>query len=170
MKAKTAVITGSTGGIGKEIARGLALRGASVVLVGLDPAAGRKAVHELSRAAGHDRIEALAADITTLDGLTKLASQIAERTDRLDVLVNNVGLNPPARQLTADGVERTFAAHVLAPFTLTHCCCRTCARRATPGSSTSPAGYQAARSSATTCRRRSASWAGRSASTTTPRR
>lgn len=120
MKAKTAVITGSTGGIGKEIARGLALRGASVVLVGLDPAAGRQAVHELSRDAGHDRIEALAADVTTLDGLTKLASQIAERTDRLDVLVNNVGLNPPARQLTADGVERTFAAHVLAPFTLTH--------------------------------------------------
>ncbi|MEV4799477.1 SDR family NAD(P)-dependent oxidoreductase [Nonomuraea sp. NPDC049421] len=120
MQEKTVVITGSTGGIGKEIARGLAMRGASVVLVGLDPVEGRQAMTELRRDAGHDRIEALVADVTTLDGLAKLASQIAERTDQLDVLVNNVGVNPPARQLTADGVEKTFAAHVLAPFTLTH--------------------------------------------------
>lgn len=120
MQGKTVLITGSTAGIGKETARGLAIRGASVILVGLDAIEARQAVHEISRDAGHDRVQALVADITSRDGLAQLASQVAECSDSLDVLINNVGLNLPARQLTADGVEKMFAAHVLAPFTLTH--------------------------------------------------
>jgi NAD(P)-dependent dehydrogenase (short-subunit alcohol dehydrogenase family) len=120
MNGKTALITGSTGGIGKEIARELARRGASVILVGRNPAEADRATYELRRDAGHDRVEALTADVTSLAGLAFLAAQVADRRDSLDVLINNVGVNPPARQLTADGVERTFAAHVLAPFVLTH--------------------------------------------------
>ncbi|RJL19187.1 SDR family NAD(P)-dependent oxidoreductase [Bailinhaonella thermotolerans] len=120
MTGKTALITGSTGGIGLETARGLAVRGASVILVGTDPGRARRAVGDVRRSAGHDRVSALTADVTGLDGLARLGSQVAERCDALDVLVNNVGVSLPRRELTADGVEKMFAAHVLAPFTLTH--------------------------------------------------
>jgi NAD(P)-dependent dehydrogenase (short-subunit alcohol dehydrogenase family) len=120
LTGKTALVTGSTGGIGMETARGLAGRGASVILVGLDHGRARQAAQDIRRDAGHDRVTALAADVTGLHGLLDLASQVAEHCDALDVLVNNVGVNLPRRELTADGVEKMFAAHVLAPFALTH--------------------------------------------------
>ncbi|MEV4222323.1 SDR family NAD(P)-dependent oxidoreductase [Nonomuraea sp. NPDC049725] len=120
LTGKTALITGSTGGIGLETARGLAARGASVILAGLDEGRARRAEREVRAGAGHDRVTALTADVTTLGGLVRLSAEVAERCDSLDVLVNNVGVNTPRRELTADGVEKMFAAHVLAPFTLTH--------------------------------------------------
>lgn len=117
MKGRTALVTGSTGGIGKETARGLAALGARVIMVGRDPARARRAAAELTEGGG--RVEALVADVTTRAGVEGLAARVADRCDRLDVLVNNVGANPPRRTLTEDGVELTFAAHVLAPFLLT---------------------------------------------------
>ncbi|MEV4392791.1 SDR family NAD(P)-dependent oxidoreductase [Nonomuraea sp. NPDC049607] len=117
MRGKTALITGSTGGIGKETARGLAALGARVILVGRDPERVRQAVDELRTSGG--QAEGVAADVTRRRDVAALAAQVAERCDRLDVLVNNVGASPPRRTLTEDGVEVTFAAHVLAPFTLT---------------------------------------------------
>nr|WP_256256947.1 SDR family NAD(P)-dependent oxidoreductase [Nonomuraea pusilla] len=117
MHGKTALVTGSTGGIGRETARGLVALGARVILVGRDPVRARQAAAELAAHGG--TVEALTADVTGLPDVARLAAQVAERCDRLDVLVNNVGVNPPRRTLTEDGVEATFAAHVLAPFTLT---------------------------------------------------
>ncbi|MFG1755563.1 SDR family NAD(P)-dependent oxidoreductase [Streptosporangium sandarakinum] len=119
MTGKTALITGSTAGIGMETARGLAERGASVILVGIDHIRAQQAAQDIRAGAGHDRVSAFAADLTSLHGLLQLASRIAERYEALDVLVNNVGVNRPHRELTADGVEKMFAAHVLTPFTLT---------------------------------------------------
>ncbi|NBE97634.1 SDR family NAD(P)-dependent oxidoreductase [Nonomuraea sp. KC401] len=116
MDGKTVLVTGGTGGIGKETARGLAARGARVILVGRDPVRAQRAADELG--AGSGRVEAIAADVTGQRDLARLAAQVAERCDRLDVLINNVGTHPPRRTLTEDGVESTFAAHVLTPFTL----------------------------------------------------
>ncbi|GAA3115744.1 SDR family NAD(P)-dependent oxidoreductase [Streptosporangium carneum] len=118
MRGKTVLITGSTGGIGKETARGLVALGARVILVGRDPVRARQAADELG--AGGGQVEAIVADVTRLREVVGLAVRVAERCDRLDVLVNNVGASPPRRTLTEDGVEVTFAAHVLTPFTLTH--------------------------------------------------
>ncbi|MGW6057746.1 SDR family NAD(P)-dependent oxidoreductase [Streptomyces sp. NPDC055189] len=119
LRGKTALVTGSTGGIGKETARGLARRGARVILVGRDPGRAAEAACELGSEAGCGPVDAVAADLTLREGLHRVADAVGEGCDRLDVLINNFGMNPPDRRLTADGVETAFAANVLAPFALT---------------------------------------------------
>ncbi|MFI6087987.1 SDR family NAD(P)-dependent oxidoreductase [Streptomyces sp. NPDC051218] len=119
LRGKTALVTGGTGGIGKETARGLARRGADVILVGRDPERAARAAREIAHEAGSGSVETVAADLTLREGLHRVVAEVTARHDQLDVLVNNFGMNPPARRLTADGVETAFAANVLAPFVLT---------------------------------------------------
>ncbi|MHA6626030.1 SDR family NAD(P)-dependent oxidoreductase [Pseudonocardia sichuanensis] len=120
MGDRTVVITGSTGGIGKETARGLARLGARVVLVGRDPHRAAAAARELRRHTGNDAVDALTADVTRQADLRRLADEVGARYGRLDVLVNNAAIVRDRRELTEDGVEAMFAANVLAPFLLTH--------------------------------------------------
>ncbi|MDA3647344.1 SDR family NAD(P)-dependent oxidoreductase [Saccharopolyspora indica] len=118
MRGKTVLVTGGTGGIGKETARGLARLGAEVILVGRDGDRADAAVAELRRDTGNPRIEALLADVTSQDDLRRLAAQVRDR-GAVDVLINNAGVVKERRELTADGVETAFAANVVAPYLLT---------------------------------------------------
>jgi NAD(P)-dependent dehydrogenase (short-subunit alcohol dehydrogenase family) len=120
MQDRIVLITGSTGGIGKETARGLARLGAHVVLVGRDPQRAAAAAEELRQATGNAAVDALTADVTRQADLHRLAAEVGERYGRLDVLVNNAAILRERRELTEDGVEAMFAANVLAPFLLTH--------------------------------------------------
>ncbi|MEU7576262.1 SDR family NAD(P)-dependent oxidoreductase [Streptomyces sp. NPDC041068] len=119
LRGRTVLVTGSTGGIGKETARGLARLGADVILVGRDPRRAAEAAYEVGQEPGGGEVEAVAADLTVREGVRTVVAAVAARRDRLDVLINNFGMNPPERRLTADGVETAFAANVLAPFALT---------------------------------------------------
>ncbi|GAA2072745.1 oxidoreductase [Streptomyces albiaxialis] len=116
---RTVLVTGSTGGIGKETARILAARGTRVVLTGRDPARADEAAEELRAATGNPYVEALTADVTSAAALRSLARTVTERHGTLHALVNNAGVNPPRRLLTEDGVESAFAGNVLAPYLLT---------------------------------------------------
>jgi NAD(P)-dependent dehydrogenase (short-subunit alcohol dehydrogenase family) len=120
MQNRIVLITGSTGGIGKETARGLARLGAHVVLVGRDPQRATAAAEELRQATGNAAVDVLTADVTRQDDLRRLAGEVGERYGRLDVLINNAAILRERRELTEDGVEAMFAANVLAPFLLTH--------------------------------------------------
>lgn len=119
MHGRTALVTGSTSGIGKETARGLARLGARVLLVGRDAGRATAAAEELKRDTGNDEIVAFTADITRQHDLHRLAEQVLSRFDVLDVLINNAAANQARRTMTEDGVEVTFAANILAPFLLT---------------------------------------------------
>ncbi|MFG2048401.1 SDR family NAD(P)-dependent oxidoreductase [Micromonospora sp. NPDC048935] len=120
LNGKTVLVTGSTGGIGKETARGLARLDARVVLVGRDPGRAAAAAVELHRDTGNGNIDTLTADLTRRRDLRRLADQVTARYGSLDVLINNVGVTRERRELTEDGVETTFAANVIAPYLLTH--------------------------------------------------
>ncbi|QYN33086.1 SDR family NAD(P)-dependent oxidoreductase [Pseudonocardia sp. DSM 110487] len=120
MQDRIALITGSTGGIGKETARGLARLGAHVVLVGRDPQRAAAAAEEMRLDTGNGAVDALTADVSRQADLHRLAAEVGERYGRLDVLVNNAAIVRERRELTEDGVEAMFAANVLAPFLLTH--------------------------------------------------
>lgn len=91
LTAKTAVVTGSTGGIGFAIAKGLAEAGATVVLNGRRPDAVATAVARLTEALPGAAVRGISADLGTADGCRALVA--AEPS--ADILVNNVGIFGP---------------------------------------------------------------------------
>ncbi|MER3407866.1 MAG: short-chain dehydrogenase, partial [Nitrososphaera sp.] len=115
-------VTGATSGIGKEIAAGLASMGATVVVAGRDRGRCEAAVSEMrKRSEGSGpQLSYLAADLSLLADVRRLADEFSAAHDRLDVLVNNAGAFSAERRVTVDGLEYTFAVNHLAPFLLTN--------------------------------------------------
>ncbi len=113
---KTALVTGSNGGVGLALAQALAARGWRVLLHGRDPEKLSRAHARMDVGAPHD---ALCADLADLDAVRQLADDVRERTGRLDALVHNAGLVRPTLERTDGGVEMTMAVNALAPFVLT---------------------------------------------------
>jgi len=116
---RAALVTGATSGIGFYTARRLAARGATVLVTGRDPRRGTEAANELRRAAGHERVEFIRVDHSTVAANLELAEGLRSRLGRLDMLVNNVGGLVPSRATTGDGYELTLALNFVAPFVLT---------------------------------------------------
>jgi len=119
MKNKICLITGATAGIGKVTALKLAKMGATVVGVGRNPVKGQAVAERIQKATGNPRVEFLIADLSSQIQIRSLAESFRQKYDRLDVLVNNAGVIFLARQLTADGIEKTFALNHLGYFLLT---------------------------------------------------
>src|SRR5688500_13969077 len=91
MAGKRVLVTGANAGIGKWTAIGLAERGAAVVMHARNPEKGRAAKEEVERRSGAV-VDLLLADFSSLAEVRRLAAEVLERYDRLDVLVNNAGL------------------------------------------------------------------------------
>ncbi len=120
MKEKICMVTGANSGIGFAAARGLAERGAAVVMVCRNRERGEAARKEIVRQTGNERIELLLCDLSSLKSVRDVSEAFRSRGDRLDVLVNNAGGLFDRPQTSADGFEMTFAVNYLAPFLLTH--------------------------------------------------
>ncbi len=118
MKGQTVLVTGGTSGIGFFTARGLAARGARVIVTGRDAGHGLAALDALRRVAGRSEVVFLDADHETVGGNQRLARRVRERFHRLDVLVNNVG-GDPGRRPTADGYDPALSLNAVGPFALT---------------------------------------------------
>jgi retinol dehydrogenase 14 len=120
MENEVILITGSTDGIGKQAALDRARKGATVLLHGRNPAAGKTVLEQIKRTSQNDNISLFIADFTSLRQVRRLADEILDKHSKLDVLVNNAGVYMRDRQLTEDGFEATFAVNHLAPFLLTN--------------------------------------------------
>jgi NAD(P)-dependent dehydrogenase (short-subunit alcohol dehydrogenase family) len=120
LKDKLVVITGGTGGIGKQTAVTLAKMGARIIVTGRSQPSGEAAIAEIKQASGNSQIELLLADVSKQTHIHALVKQFKTKYERLDVLINNAGLAASTRQLTEDGIESNFAVNVVAPFLLTH--------------------------------------------------
>jgi NAD(P)-dependent dehydrogenase (short-subunit alcohol dehydrogenase family) len=112
---KTALITGSTDGIGVEIARLFAAAGAEVVVSGRDGERGKAVVADIASAGGAARF--IEAELTDVDSLRNLAARAGD----VDILVNNAAHGFPAMAVSQDvgGFDTSFAVNVRAPYFLT---------------------------------------------------
>jgi NAD(P)-dependent dehydrogenase (short-subunit alcohol dehydrogenase family) len=119
MKGKTALITGSTDGVGRYVAERLAAEGARVIVHGRDRARGEAVVERIMRQGGDARL--LIADLSSLAEVRLLAEAVRRDSDGLDALVNNAGIGTSGaqRELGPDGFELRFAVNYLAGFLLT---------------------------------------------------
>ncbi|MBE8520465.1 SDR family NAD(P)-dependent oxidoreductase [Amycolatopsis sp. H6(2020)] len=116
------VITGASAGIGAAAALELTRRGHRVLALGRSPAK-LADVHRRMLAAAPSGVEVpepLCGDLASLAEVRRLAGEILDRCDRIDVLANNAGVQPSRRRESPDGFEFAFAVNHLAPFLLTH--------------------------------------------------
>src|ERR671914_1407691 len=124
IEGKTCLITGSTSGIGKEIAIGLAKMKANVVLVGRNKAKCEETIEQICRNASIDtnknRVSYLLADLSSQASIHQLVKKFLDIYESLDILINNAGVFLSKRLTTVDGIEYTFAVNHLAPFLLTN--------------------------------------------------
>ena len=111
------VVTGANAGIGKAITGALASRGHHVVMVCRSPERGEAALAEL-RSASDSPIDLVIADLSLQSEVRRLAAELLTKYGVIQLLVNNAGAIFNERQLTADGVERTWALNHLGYFLL----------------------------------------------------
>ena len=116
---RTALVTGGTDGIGKEVARGMARAAHRVLLVGRDKQKGARAVKEIYQSTGNPNVEFLAADLSLMSEANRLADEIASRSNRLNYLVHSAGVVRDYREMTEEGLESNFAINYLSRFVLT---------------------------------------------------
>jgi NAD(P)-dependent dehydrogenase (short-subunit alcohol dehydrogenase family) len=118
VRGKRVLITGATNGIGLAAAEELARRGASLAIVARNDARAADAVERIT-AAGSEQVDVLKADLSSQESVRSLAAEALQRYARIDVLVNNAGAVFEKRELSADGIELTWALNHVAPFLLT---------------------------------------------------
>jgi NAD(P)-dependent dehydrogenase (short-subunit alcohol dehydrogenase family) len=111
LHGKTAVVSGSTAGIGFAVARGLARQGAHVVVTGRTHARVEAAVAEIARETGTSSVHGVAADLSTATGSDALVAAVPQA----DILVNNLGIFEPKAFAEIDDADwlRFFESNVL---------------------------------------------------------
>ncbi len=114
------LVTGSTSGLGREVALRLAAGGAHVIVHGRDSARGAEVVREIEQA-GKGSARFYAADFASLAQVRQFGATILKDYSRLDVLINNAGIGsvPADRQLTAEGAEIRMQVNYLSGVLLT---------------------------------------------------
>ena len=120
MQDKVVVVTGATSGIGEVAADRLAQKGARVVFIARDRERGEATRKHLHAIAGHATHTVHYADLTKLADMKRVAKEIADSEPQIDVLVNNAGAMFTTRQVTEDGLEKTFALNHMSYFVVTN--------------------------------------------------
>jgi NAD(P)-dependent dehydrogenase (short-subunit alcohol dehydrogenase family) len=120
MEGKVVVLTGGTSGIGQVAAETLAGWGARLILVARDQRRGEGALERLRKQSPGTAHGVYYADLSRLAEMKQVGQEIAGAEPRIDVLINNAGAFFSRRDVTEDGLERTFATNHLSYFVLTH--------------------------------------------------
>jgi NAD(P)-dependent dehydrogenase (short-subunit alcohol dehydrogenase family) len=118
LSGRVAVVTGANRGLGREITRYLAGRGARVVMACRDEAGGEAVAAALRTSGVPGALEVRPLDLASLASVETFAAGLAGEP-RLDVLANNAGLMAVDRGLTTDGFETHIGVNHLGPFALT---------------------------------------------------
>ena len=118
LAGQTALVTGPTSGLGRQVVDELAALGARVVLVGRDRDRLTTVRDGLIVRHGADRFPIVVADMGSLVSVRAAAERVLTSERRLDVLIDNAGAIFPERTIGPDGIESTLATMVVGPFAL----------------------------------------------------
>lgn len=121
MDGKTVIVTGATGGIGKETSKYLARTGARVILACRNVKLAEQVKNEIIAESSNPNVVVRPLDLCSFKSIRAFAKQINETEERLDVLVHNAGYaNAFKKAVSEDGLEKTMATNHYGPFLLTH--------------------------------------------------
>jgi retinol dehydrogenase 12 len=113
------IVTGATNGIGEAAAMELAHRGARVGLVARNPRKAAATVARIEAATPGAPVDVFIGDLALMSNVHALAAEMLERYERIDVLVNNAGIQLQEQRATSEGLPEMVAVNYLAPWLLT---------------------------------------------------
>jgi NAD(P)-dependent dehydrogenase (short-subunit alcohol dehydrogenase family) len=117
---KTCLITGSNSGIGKATAIEMAQRGYNILMLCRDSEKSRNAQAEIKAGSNEIKVDLVYVDFSSLKSVEHAASEITQKYDSIDVLINNAGVVKRKLSISEDGLEMNLAVNFLAPFYLTN--------------------------------------------------
>jgi len=120
MDKKTILITGSTDGIGYQSAIELAKAGHHVIVHGRNRERAESAVRMIVKESNRNNLSYVIADLLDFNQIKMMASEIHDKFDKLDVLINNAGVYRSKQIYNQNGLEETFVVNYLAPFLLSN--------------------------------------------------
>ncbi|KAL3890052.1 hypothetical protein ACJMK2_002352 [Sinanodonta woodiana] len=124
LDGKTVIVTGGNAGIGKETAIDMARRGARVILGCRSAERAQEAVRDIIAKTGNSNVVFYIVDLADLDSVRQFAATVLKKESRLDILINNAGIDKSAALIaenpTKQGFDLIFGTNYLGPFLLTH--------------------------------------------------
>jgi NAD(P)-dependent dehydrogenase (short-subunit alcohol dehydrogenase family) len=119
LSGRTAIVTGSASGIGRETARALAAKGARTILAVRNLEKGEAVAADIRRGAPDAQVLVRRLDLSSLEAVKAFADSFLQDEARLDLLINNAGIMLPPYGKTADGFELQMGTNHLGHFALT---------------------------------------------------
>lgn len=120
LKDKICIVTGANSGLGKATTQHLAELDAKVIMVVRNREKGEKAIKEIRKKTQKGILELMICDFSSQKSIREFATNFKEKYNQLDILINNHGAVFSKKELTEDGIERTFATNYLGYFLLTN--------------------------------------------------
>lgn len=120
MNTKTCLITGATAGIGLETAKQLAMKGFDIYITGRNEQKLAEALKQINQASSGKGKGYFLCDFSSQHSIREAAQKIRNTIAKLNVLVNNAGAVYQHKELTEEGIEKTFATNHLGYFLFTH--------------------------------------------------
>jgi retinol dehydrogenase 12 len=113
------IVTGATNGIGEAAAVDLARRGNHVGIVARNPRKAEATVARIRAVTPNAPVDVFIGDLSLMADVRKVAAEILDRQQQIDVLVNNAGIQLPEQRTTSEGFPEMVAVNYLAPWLLT---------------------------------------------------
>lgn len=113
LTGKTFAVTGANSGVGLTLSNYLASRGASLFMVCRSKGRAEAARNSIVTETGNDKVQIIIADMSLQSEVRRCADELAAQAPQLDGLVCNAGVLLNERQETSEGVEVTFASHLV---------------------------------------------------------
>jgi len=118
LSGRAMLVTGASSGLGAGTCELLAEAGADVHMLVRDLEKGERVREGIAERTGSKALRLWLCDVSDQGSVRKFAQTFLAEVPRLDALVNNAGVMPPKRALSADGIELSFATNVTGPLLL----------------------------------------------------